>query len=474
MRRTKILATLGPSTRGRDRVRALVDAGANAFRLNFSHGQHADHRAAVDTIRAVEAEIGSPLAILQDLQGPKIRIGELASPDGLDLRAGDSLQLDISDAPGDSQRVGVSLPDLLGELPVGSRVLLRDGLIELRVEALSPSALVCRVVNGGHLTAHAGINVPDCDLSVPALSDKDRDDLAFGVELGVDWVALSFVRRPEDLQLARAELARLGSSAALMAKIEKPSAVARFEAVLAEADVIMVARGDLGVELPPQEVPVIQRRLVRRCVEVGKPVVVATQMLESMIANPRPTRAEASDVATAIFELADAVMLSGETAAGAWPTEAVATMAHIAETVEASADFIESLHHFDTLTEPDTTAALTHSACRLAQVLPAAALAIYTMTGATARRAGRHRPSAPLAALSPSLAAARQLQLGWGLVPMVVEVQGDSEDLVAAARAHLLAAGLIAPGQAFVITAGLPFGQPGNTNLLRVERVERI
>ncbi|MBI5831567.1 MAG: pyruvate kinase [Armatimonadetes bacterium] len=470
MRRTKILATLGPRTRGRDQVRALVDAGANAFRLNFSHGQPPEHEAAVAVIRAIEAEMGRPIAILQDLQGPKIRVGDLASPEGIDLVAGRLLRLDADRTPGDATRVGVSPRVLLDELPVGSRVLLRDGLIELTVETVLDDALLCRVVNDGHLTAHAGINVPDCDLSVPALTDKDREDLAFGAYLGVDWVALSFVRRPEDLVLAREEMVRLGSAARLMAKIEKPSAVARFEAVLAEADGIMVARGDLGVELPAHEVPVVQRRLVRRCVEAGKPVVVATQMLESMIVNPRPTRAEASDVATAIYELADAVMLSGETAAGAHPVAAVATMARIAETVEASEDFVESLHRWYAVTEPELGAALTHSACRLAQVLPAAVVATYTMTGATARRAARHRPGAIVAPLTPNLVTARQLQLGWGLAPMTVEVQGDSEDLIAAAREHLLAAGLLSPGQAFVVTAGLPYGQPGRTNLLRVER----
>jgi pyruvate kinase len=468
-RRTKILATLGPASHTRQQIAALAAAGADAFRLNFSHGAPAEHTAAVEAIRAVELERGRPIAILQDLQGPKIRCAAFAGG-GVDLTAGQTFRLTLDDSPGDAARVGVTLPELLTDLATGARVLLKDGLLELRVTAVEPDALVTEVVCGGRLTDHAGINVPELDLSVPALSAKDLADLAVGARLGVDWVALSFVRTPEDLRAARAELARLGSTARLMAKIEKPGAVQRFEAILAQADGVMVARGDLGVELPAAQVPVIQRQLVERCLAAGKPVVVATQMLESMITNPRPTRAEASDVATAIFQLADAVMLSAESAAGAWPVEAVATMAAIAKTVEASPEYLAGLYRWYDLAEPGVEEAVAHSACRLAQVLGTPALATFTWTGATARRVARHRPAAAIEALTPLAPVARQLALSWGVAPWVTPVDPTSEALVAAALAHVRTRLAGQSGVPVVITAGVPLGGAGQTNLIRVER----
>jgi pyruvate kinase len=468
--RTKILATLGPASASRERIAALAAAGADAFRLNFSHGTAPEHAAKVAAIRAVEADCGRPIAILQDLQGPKIRCGAFAAPGEVTLVAGQTFRLTLDDRPGDATRVGLTLPELIEDVGVGRRLLLRDGLLEVRVSAVEADALVCEVTRGGLLRDHAGINVPDLDLSVPALSAKDRADLAVGVELGVDWVALSFVRTPEDLLDARAELARLGSAARLMAKIEKPGAVTRFEAILAEADGIMVARGDLGVELPPQDVPVLQRRLVARCVEVAKPVVVATQMLESMTANPTPTRAEASDVATAIFELADAVMLSEETAAGSWPVESVAVMESIAEAVEASPEYRALLYRYYDVAEPGVEEAIAHSACRLAQVLSAPAIAACTWSGATARRLAHHRPTARVVAVTPSTAVARGLALSWGVTPRVADVAEGGEPLAAALLAEARAAGVVPPGEPLVLTGAVPFRGPGRTNLLRVER----
>ncbi|HAZ65103.1 MAG TPA: pyruvate kinase [Armatimonadetes bacterium] len=471
MRCTKILATLGPATQGREAVRALVSAGANAFRLNFSHGTAAEHEAAVADIRAVEAEHGRPLAILGDLQGPKIRCGRFLDPAGVELVDGQNWQLDKSAEPGDGTRCGVTLPTLLEELPVGTRVLVKDGLVELRVEARGTDALQCRVINGGRVTPGAGLNIPEVDLSVPALDDKDLRDLSLAARLGLDWIALSFVRQPQDMLEARAAMRLLGCKARLMAKIEKPSAVTSFEELLPLCDGVMVARGDLGVELSVQQVPVVQRRLVRRCVEEALPVVVATQMLESMVHNPRPTRAEASDVANAIFDGADVVMLSAETAIGAYPAATVATMASIAETVESSTDFAAQLWRFDDIAEPAIDAAVCHSAARLAQILPARVIAAYTMTGSTARRVARHRPGATIAAYTPALSTARQLQLSWGVRPFVVGPRADHEVLVGEARTRLQEIGLLAPGDAVVVTAGLPIGQAGRTNLLRVERV---
>ncbi|MCC7491629.1 MAG: pyruvate kinase [Fimbriimonadaceae bacterium] len=470
-RRTKIVATLGPATDPPGRLDELVAAGVDVFRLNFSHGTAAEHRTRAAAVRAAEQRAGRPLGLLQDLQGPKIRTATLAAPP-VELRPGATIRLTRDTAPGDASRVGVTLPELIDEVAAGESLLLADGLLELRVTARESAALVCEVVHGGPLGNHKGINVPGSDLSVPALSAKDLADLAVGVELGVDWVALSFVRRVDDLQACRAELQRLGSPALLMAKIEKPSAVERGAELLAVADGLMVARGDLGVELPPAAVPVVQKRLVDACLAAGKPVVVATQMLESMIQHPRPTRAEVSDVANAIFDGADAVMLSGETAIGAYPVAAVRMMAQVAAEVEPSARYRQRLFQFEAQESPSIGAAVSHSACRLAQILPAAVVASFTWTGATARRLARHRPAARVVALTPFRKVARQLTLSWGLEPLTCPDPADSDRLTSVANEHLRAAGMVQPGDKVVLIAGVPFGRSGTTNLVRVEEIE--
>ncbi len=470
-RRTKIVATLGPASADPERILALVAAGVNVFRLNFSHGSHADHARTYAAVREAEARTGQVLGVLLDLQGPKIRLVTFADPRGVTLERGQTFRLTRDDSPGDATRCGTTLPALIDEVQSGQRLLLADGLLELQVTAREPDALVTRVEVGGRLGHHQGINVPDSDLSIPALSEKDLADLAFGAGLPVDWVALSFVRRPEDLLAARAELDRLGCRARLMAKIEKPGAVARFDELLELADGIMVARGDLGVELPPEEVPVIQKHLVEHCQQVGKPVVVATQMLESMIHNPRPTRAEASDVANAIFDGADAIMLSGETAVGDWPVEAVAMMDHIARRVEASTAYRRRCNRYWPQDRPGVPAAVCHSACRLAEILPAAAIAGFTWTGATALRVARHRPLATVVGLTPFLHVARQLALGWGIQPVVAPDPAHSDTMAEQALHALGTAGLAAPGEAVVVIAGVPFGRTGTTNLIRVEHV---
>jgi len=423
-------------------------------------------------IRAAEERVEHAIGILQDLQGPKIRLATFAAADGIELRAGDIFRLTTDDSPGDSTRCGTTLPSLIHELEPEQRLLLNDGLVALRVVACEREALVCRVEVGGPLSNHKGINVPDADLSVPAMSEKDRADLALGVELGVDWVALSFVRTADDLRQARSAMADAGSGALLMAKIEKPGAVARFGDLLELVDGVMVARGDLGVELPPEEVPVVQKRLITACLDAGKPVVVATQMLESMIQHPRPTRAEASDVANAIFELADAVMLSGETAIGRYPVESVRMMDRVAREVESSPEFAATLYRFDPQGQPDVADAVSHSACRIAEILPAAAIASFTWTGATARRVSRHRPAATIVGLTPFESVARKLALGWGIVPLTAPDPTSSDTMCEQALAQLKEAGLLTAGDQVVVTAGVPFGRTGTTNLLRVEDVD--
>ncbi len=469
-RRTKVIATLGPASDAPEQIERLAEAGVDMFRLNFSHGTHDDHRRRADAVRCAEAHVGGRLGLLQDLQGPKIRVGTFAGPEGVELAPGDLFRLTADPAPGDRTRVGVTLPELVDELQPGQRLLLDDGLIELRVTDCEPGALVTEVLVGGPLTDHKGINVPEVDLSIPALSDKDIHDLELGADIGVDWVALSFVRRVEDLALARHHLQRVGSTALLMAKIEKPGAVRRFDEILAEADGVMIARGDLGVETPPEDVPLVQKDLVARCVRAAKPVVVATQMLESMIHRPRPTRAETSDVANAIFDGADAVMLSGETAIGSWPVEAAVMMDRVAREVEQSDPYAERFYRFHPQPDPNIPDAICHSCCRIAQILPARAVACFTWTGATARHVARHRPSARIAALTPFESVARQLTVSWGVIPLTTPDPTDLDTMVALALNRLRDSEMVDPGDTVVITAGVPFGQAGTTNLLRIER----
>ena len=471
-RRTKILATVGPACSAPETIQRLVEAGVDVFRLNFSHGTPEQHRRSVEAIRTAEEQVEHAIGILQDLQGPKIRLATFADDNGVWLQEGATFRITRDDSPGDASRCGTTLPELIDDLEPGQRLLLNDGLVVLLVNDVEPDALVCRVEVGGPLSDHKGINVPDADLSVPAMSKKDRADLAIGVELGVDWVALSFVRTADDLRQARAAMAEVGSPALLMAKIEKPGAVKRFGELLPLVDGIMVARGDLGVELPPEDVPVIQKRLIASCLEAGKPVVVATQMLESMIQNPRPTRAEASDVANAMFELADAVMLSGETAVGKYPVEAVRMMDRVARQVEHSVEYESALYKFYPHVQPDVADAVSHSACRIAEILPAAAIASFTWSGSTARRVARHRPAATIVGLTPFEAVARKLALGWGIVPLTAPDPTSSDTMCEQALQRLQDAGLVQAGDTAVVTAGVPFGQSGTTNMLRVEQVD--
>jgi pyruvate kinase len=463
-RNVKIVATLGPASDTHEMIRALFLAGADVFRLNMSHGTQADIARRHGLIRAVEAELGRPIGVLADLQGPKLRCGVFAAG-AATLAEGARFRLDLDPAEGDATRVGMPHPEIFAALEVGSTLLVNDGKIRLRVVERSPEHATTEVVVGGEISNRKGVNVPDVVLPLAALSKKDRSDLEFVCELGVDWLALSFVQRADDVHEARA-LAR--GRAAILSKIEKPAAVDAFAEILAASDGIMVARGDLGVELPVTSLPPIQKRLVRACRAVGKPVIVATQMLESMIASPVPTRAEVSDVATAIYEGADAVMLSAESAAGDYPVEAVTTMSDVAVSVEGDAIYHQIIEAARTAASSGVSDAITVAAREVAETTNVKAIACFSHSGTTALLAARERPRVPILALTPLIGTARRLALSWGLhCVLVSEVERFKMAVVSAARAAR-ESGFATEEDKIVVTAGIPFGVSGSTNILRV------
>jgi pyruvate kinase len=466
-RRAKIVATLGPASTSHETIRALFEAGADVFRLNFSHGTREQHAERLAIIRTIERESGRPIGVLMDLQGPKLRIGAFASGP-LRLQAGSPFRLDLASEPGDASRVSLPHPEVFAALGPGMELLLDDGKVRLTVERCGAEFAETRVVIGGELSDRKGVNVPGVVLALSPLTAKDRADLEFGLGLGVDWLALSFVQRPEDIAEARA---LVGNRAGIMAKLEKPAAIERLDAIVEASDAVMVARGDLGVELPPERVPGIQKRTLHLCRQTGKPVVVATQMLESMVRAPTPTRAEASDVATAVYDGADAVMLSAETASGDYPAEAVAMMDRIVAEVERDPQYrkvIEADQPRPSATVADAVCAALRGA---ANILPLAATVTYTNSGYTTLRAARERPVAPILGLTPHLATARRLALVWGVhavqTPEIKRV-GEMRDQ---ACQNALAEGFARPGDAIVIAAGLPFGVAGTTNLLHIARI---
>ncbi|EYB68953.1 Pyruvate kinase [Deinococcus phoenicis] len=447
----------------------MIDAGLNVVRMNFSHGDHEDHRQTVQMVRELAAQKGVTIGILQDLQGPKIRVGRFQEG-AVTLEAGQKFTITMDDVEGTAERVSSTYKGLALDVHPGMVLLLDDGNMALKVEQVRGQDILTTVVIGGVLKNNKGINVPQADLTVPALSDKDVQDMEFGAQLGVDWVALSFVRSRDDLLLARHYLARFGSRAKLMAKIEKPQAVDRFEDILKEVDGIMVARGDLGVEMRPEQVPTIQKRLIRLCREAGKPVITATQMLESMINLPRPTRAEASDVANAIYDGTDAVMLSAESAAGQYPVESVAMMDRIAREAESSEHYelMQRQVVVDTELAQD---AIAFAACSIGEKLEAPAIVTFTSTGGAAARVAKNRPPLAILALTPNEQTRNQMALLWGVVPMLSEDPHDTDDMVRIANDELKKSGLVDVGDRYVITAGVPFGVRGTTNMLRVERL---
>ncbi|MCZ0962687.1 pyruvate kinase [Paracoccus benzoatiresistens] len=463
-RNVKIVATLGPASSTKDMIRALFDTGADVFRLNMSHGSHADHRARYDAIRAVEAETGRPIAVLADLQGPKLRVGQFTAG-AHDLEEGDRFRFDLDPAPGNSQRVQLPHPEIFAALVRGSNLLVNDGKIRLRVEECGPDFADCTVTVGGTISDRKGVNVPDVVLPLAALSDKDRSDLEFACELGVDWLALSFVQRVADVEEARA-LAK--GRAAILSKIEKPAAVDAFDDILAASDGIMVARGDLGVELPIHSVPPIQKRLVRKCRSAAKPVIVATQMLESMIESPMPTRAEVSDVANAIYEGADAVMLSAESAAGAYPIEAVRTMDSVARSVEADSNYRAIIEASRQISRHSIADAIVTAAREIAETTDIAAICAFSQSGKTASLIARERPRVPIIALTPIESVLRRMCLTWGthcvITPQLSRFKEAVVNATRAAREFHFAD----ESRQVVVMAGVPFNVPGTTNIVRI------
>lgn len=467
-RNVKIVATLGPASSTKEMIDNLFMAGADVFRLNMSHGTHDEIRARHAFIREIEAERGRPIAILADLQGPKLRCGTFANGSEM-LEEGAAFRFDLDKAPGDARRVNLPHPEILQALEVGSNLLINDGKLRVRVTARGDDFAETVVEVGGEISNRKGVNVPDVVLPLAALSDKDRKDLEFVCELGVDWLALSFVQRAADVTEARA---LVKGRAAIVAKIEKPAAVKAFDEILAASDGIMVARGDLGVELPVHALPPIQKRLVRACRNVGKPVIVATQMMESMITSPVPTRAEVSDVAQAIYEGADAVMLSAESAAGDYPIEAVTTMSNVAESVEADTIYRQVIEASRTPARHRVADAITVAAREVAETTDVSAIACFTHSGTTALLAARERPSVPIIALTPLMRTARRLALSWGLHCVVTEEVDRFKKAVVLAVRAARAYGFGVDGDKIVVTAGVPFNTPGSTNILRVAPVQ--
>ena len=464
LRNVKIVATLGPASSTYEMIRALFEAGADVFRLNMSHGTHEDIAARHVIIRRVEADTGRPICILADLQGPKLRVGTFAAASE-ELVVGAAFRVDLDPAPGDVTRVNLPHPEIFAALEPEASLLVNDGKIRLRVETCGPDFADCIVTVGGTISNRKGVNVPDVVLPLKALSQKDRKDLEFACELGVDWLALSFVQRPEDVIEARA---LANGRAAIMSKIEKPAAVKAYDAILAVSDGIMVARGDLGVELPVTSVPPIQKRLVRGARAAAKPVIVATQMLESMIESPVPTRAEVSDVATAIYEGADAIMLSAESAAGKYPIEAVQTMNNVALSVENDATYREIIEASRRAKRETVADAIVAAAREIAESTPIKAICCFSQTGTTVALVARERPRVPILALTPLMDTARRMTLTWGTTCAIAEPQDRFKGAVIAAVRAALEHGFAVKTDFIVVTAGVPFNKSGTTNILRV------
>jgi pyruvate kinase len=467
-RRTKIIATLGPASSSMEMMTRLFQAGADVFRLNFSHGTHEDHALRFAMIRELEAKFDRPIGILADVQGPKLRVGTF-SGGRVHLQTGQKFRLDLNATPGNAQRVNLPHPEIIEAASIGSSLLLDDGKLRLRVIHKRADALETEVVVGGPLSDRKGVNVPDVVLPIPALTEKDRLDLEFAVSHGANYIGLSFVQRAEDVIEAKRLIA---GRCWVMVKLEKPQALDNLDAILALTDAVMVARGDLGVELPPEEVPLAQKRIVRLARALGKPVVVATQMLESMISAPAPTRAEASDVATAVFDGADSVMLSGETAAGQYPYESVNMMDRIVARVEQDAGWREMIDASRAPPEQHTAGAIAAAAAQVAHTIGAKAIVAFTASGSTALRVARERPDSPVIAITPNQDTARSMAVVWGVHAVVTPDVHSMGEAVTRAGRVALTEGFADHGDEIVVTAGVPFGQAGTTNALRVATVK--
>ncbi|MGH7040174.1 MAG: pyruvate kinase [Stellaceae bacterium] len=467
-RSAKIVATLGPASSSPERIRALFRTGVDVFRLNFSHGTHEEHSARFEAIRRIESESGRPIGILADLQGPKLRLGTFAEGP-VELAAGAPFRLDLAREAGTRTRAPLPHPEVFEAIAAGTELLVDDGKVRLAVESCGRGFAETRVIVGGAVSDRKGVNVPNAVLPISAITEKDRADMAFALDHGADWIALSFVQRPDDVAEGRKLVA---GRAGLMVKLEKPAAIARLDEIIEQADAVMLARGDLGVEMPPEEVPPVQREVVRACRLRGKPVIIATQMLESMITAPTPTRAEASDVATAIYEGADAVMLSAETAAGRYPVEAVAMMDRIVRRVQEDPLYDRLLHGTPLEHERTDPDAISAAASQVSETIGAAAIVSYTTSGATALRAARERPRAPILVLTSKLSTARRLALLWGAHCVHTADIKSFSDMVGKAVRTAHREGFADPGARVVITAGVPFGTPGATNILRIAWID--
>ncbi|MCL4473351.1 MAG: pyruvate kinase [Actinobacteria bacterium] len=469
LRRTKIVATLGPSSEGEQQIRSLVEAGVDAIRLNFSHGSHGEHSQAIATVRAAASELGRFIAIIADLQGPKIRIGEM--PDGgVDLIRGRQVTLTTQRITGTRDLVPVNYAELPKVVAAGGRILLDDGRIALKVLEITDGDVICRVTAGGSLVSRKGVNMPGAQITAPSLTAKDRQDLDFALQAGVDYVALSFVRSAEDITELRGMIkSRTERNVRIIAKIEKHEAIRNITSIINVADAVMIARGDLGVEIAPERVPYWQKEIIRRAVKRAKTVITATEMLESMIERPIPTRAEASDVANAVYDGTDAVMLSGETAIGKYPVKAVSTMHRIAKTVESTIRHRGDGHM---RSGKSVTDAISAAACEISQNLDVRALVTPTSSGTTAMEVAKHRPPAPVLAVSSNRDVVNQLALVWGVEPCLVSPARDTDDMFAKAIESAREAGLAGPGDDIVITAGVMVNVPGTTNLIKVHRME--
>ena len=466
-RRAKIVATVGPASASPEMLKALFEAGVDAFRLNFSHGAHEDHARVHGAIRALERAVGRPIGILQDLQGPKIRIGTVK--DGrLELAAGETVRFVLDGRNGDKQAIPLRHPEIFAAVAPGQEFLIDDGRVRVRVVGLEADAITAEVMTGGPISDRKGVNLPGTLLNLSPLTDKDRADLAFGLELGVDWVALSFVQKPSDVIEARG---LVGDRAGIMSKIEKPQALERIEDIIQLSDAVMIARGDLGVEIPHEDVPARQKELIRACRRAVKPVVVATQMLDSMVGAPAPTRAEASDVATAIYDGADAVMLSAESATGRYPVEAVAMMDRIIRSTEGHKlyrSLVAASEPGEAETPPHAVATAT---AMLAEAVHASAIVAYTSSGTTAARVARKRPAVPILALTPNLATSRRLCLLWGAHSVLSDEVSSYEEMTAGAARYAQEEGFARPNDMIVTAAGIPFSTVGNTNNIRIIQI---
>ena len=467
-RKAKIVATLGPSSQTYDQILALHESGVDVFRLNFSHGTHDQHQQTYDIIRSIEESVQSPIAVLADLQGPKLRIGQFK--DGsVTLKTGDTFILDDHNEPGDCVRIYLPHPELFAAVQPGIELLLDDGKIRLAVESASTHQIITKVISGGKLSNRKGVNIPGVTIPISAITDKDRVDLDFALNLGVDWVAISFVQRPEDVLEAKQ---LINNRAKMVSKIEKPKAMEHLIEIIGLSDAVMVARGDLGVEMAPEEVPTAQKTIIRECREAGKPVIVATQMLESMIQNSSPTRAEASDVATAIYDGVDAVMLSAESASGSFPQESVSMMNRIIKQVENDPFYLNMVQVYRPSTRSNIYDAMTSAARQVAQTIPIKAIVTFTETGNSTLRETRERPKSPIVALTPNQRTARMMNLFWGTLPIMCEPIASLAEMVRKASDKLVSNKVAHKGERVIVLAGVPFGERSGTNIMRILEID--